>query len=232
MEHNSNADEEVIDAYRQRAPSYDLAVRMFDLFAGFGFNISEWRRRAVSELGLKAGDTVVDIGCGTGLNIPLLRRAVGSGGLIIGVDISQEMLAIARDMAEDHQWSNVQQVCVDASQFEFPPRVDAVLSTYALTLVPCCGRVVSNAAEALSPGGRLVVLDMAWPQYCPLWWRHVLFFLRSYGVSADVLKRRPWEVVQKAMEQSLRGVSLRHFWFGFFYLASGTAAQPTIPGAA
>src|SRR3972149_3511521 len=190
----------VIDAYRQRAPRYDLAVRLFDVFAWLGFNISGWRNQAVSELGLKDGDTVVDIGCGTGLNFLLLHRAAGPEGTIIGVDLSDAMLAQARHTAEANQWANVQLVCADASQFEFPPRVNAVLSTYTLTLVPDPERVVSNATVALTPGGRLVVLDMAWPRPCPPWWRHVLFFLRSYGVTAGVLRRRPWEKGQKAME--------------------------------
>jgi len=114
-------------------------------------------------------------------------------------------------------------LCADASQFEFPPRVNAVLSTYALTLIPDCGHVVSRACDALAFGGRLVVLDMAWPRHCPLWWRHVLFFLRSYGVTADVLNRRPWETVQRAMENHFINVVQRKFWFGFFYLASGVA---------
>lgn len=226
MQNASNGEQEVIDAYRQRAPRYNLTVRLFDLFAWFGFNISGWRRQAVLELGLKAGDTVVDIGCGTGLNFPLLHRAVGPQGVIVGVDISDAMLAQARRTAEANRWANVQLVSADASRFEFPPRVNAVLSTYTFTLVPDPGHVVLTAAEALSPGGRLVILDMAWPRYLPLWWRHVLFFLRSYGVTADVLRRRPWEAVQKAMQQSLRDVSRRQFWFGFFYLASGAAGKP------
>jgi len=226
MAEASNDKQQLIDAYRRRAPSYDLAVRLFDIFAWFGFNISGWRKQAVSELGLKAGDTVVDIGCGTGLNFPLLHRAVGPQGMIIGVDLSDAMLTQARHTAEANHWANVQLVCADASQFEFPPRVNAVLSTYTLTLVPDPERVVSNATAALTPGGRLVVLDMAWPRHCPLWWRHVLFFLRSYGVTAEVLRRRPWETVQKAMEERLRVVSGRQFWFGFFYLASGAAPDP------
>lgn len=83
----SNDKQEIVDAYRQRAPIYDLAVRLFDIFAWFGFNISGWRTQAVSGLGLKAGDTVVDIGCGTGLNFPLLYRAVGQQGMIMGVEL-------------------------------------------------------------------------------------------------------------------------------------------------
>lgn len=231
MANESNDRHEIIDAYRQRAPSYDLAVRLFNIFAWFGFNISGWREQAVSKLGLKRGDTVVDIGCGTGLNFPLLYRAVGPQGLIIGVDLSDAMLAQARLAAEANYWANVQLVQADASQFEFPVRVNDVLSTYALTLVPSPEGVVSNATESLPPGGRLFVLDMAWPRYCPLWCRHVLFFLRSYGVTAEVLGRRSWEAVQKAMQERLIDVSRRKFWFGFFYLASGAAPEPATGAA-
>jgi ubiquinone/menaquinone biosynthesis C-methylase UbiE len=219
----SSSTKEIIEAYRHRATKYDVAVGRFDVFARFGFSISGWRRQAISALGLKPGDTVVDVGCGTGLNFPLLYAAVTSQGRIIGVDLSDEMLAQARQVVEANQWANVELVCADAARFEFPSGVDAVLSTYTLTLVPDCGVVISNASRALAPGGRIAVLDMSWPRYWPLWWRRVLFFLRSYGVTAEVLRRRPWEVVQTSMMESFRDVSVTHFWFGFFYLACGVA---------
>ena len=143
--------------------------------------------------------------------------------MIIAVDISEAMLAQARQVIDANQWTNVQLVCADAAQFEFPSRVDAIVSAYTLTLVPDCGKVISNAFAALTPGGRLVVLDMAWPRYCPLWWRNVLFFLRTYGVTAEVLRRRPWEIVQRSMKELFQDYSQRQFWFGFFYLAYGAA---------
>jgi demethylmenaquinone methyltransferase/2-methoxy-6-polyprenyl-1,4-benzoquinol methylase len=76
----------VVETYQQRAPRYNLSVRLFDTFAWFGFDISGWRRQALSALNLKPGDTIVDIGCGTGLNFPLLYQAVTSNGKIIAVD--------------------------------------------------------------------------------------------------------------------------------------------------
>lgn len=223
MKEEINNKQGVISAYQRRASKYDLTLRLFDVFAWFGFNITGWRREAISKLRLKPGDTVVDIGCGTGLNFQLLHQAVGERGKIIGVDLSDEMLNQARQRVAANQWENVQLVCADASLFDFPESVDAVLSTYAMTLVPECGHVVINASESLSPRGRFVVLDMAWPRYCPLWWRYILFFLHSYGVSEDVLRRRPWELVQKAMEENLTDITRKSYWFGFFYLCYGVA---------
>lgn len=226
MINNPNSSrQDVVETYQHRAQKYDLTVRLFDIFAWFGFNISGWRKQAISALNLKPGDTVVDIGCGTGLNFPLLYEAVTSSGKIIGVDLSDAMLDQARQTIVANQWANIQLVCADAAQYEFPSRVDAVVSTYTLILVPDCERVVSNARAALVPGGHLVVLDMSWPKYCPLWWRHVLFFLRSYGVTADVIRRRSWEIIQRSMKNQFQDFYQRQFWFGFFYLACGTAGD-------
>jgi len=217
MEKKHTDNQDVIKSYRRRAQKYDIAVRLFDIFAWFGFSISGWRKEAIAKLNLKPGDTVIDIGCGTGLNFPFLYQAVGQKGKILGVDLSGEMLAEARQRATSNQWDNVHLVCVDATEFEFPKSVDAVFSSYAMILVPDCGQVIVNACGSLVPNGRLVVLDMAWPRYCPLWWRHILFFLRSYGVIVDVLRRRPWELVQKAMAENLVDINRKSYWFGFFY---------------
>ncbi|MFC1917578.1 class I SAM-dependent methyltransferase [Chloroflexota bacterium] len=222
VENERNSRQAVIDVYHQRARGYDFTLRIFDLFGWFGFNISAWRRQAISTLRLKPGDTVVDIGCGTGNNFPLLYQLVGPNGKIIGVDLSEAMIDQARKRVESNQWDNVELVCADAARYEFPSNVDAVVSIYALILVPDCGRFISNVFQALVPGGRVTILDMAWPQYCPLWWRYILFFLRSYGVTVGVLRRRPWEIVQKSMRELCQDFSKTRFWFGFFYLACGT----------
>jgi ubiquinone/menaquinone biosynthesis C-methylase UbiE len=214
--------EEVIHAYRERASRYDFTVRLFDAFGWFGFNISGWRREAIRTLDLKPGDMVVDVGCGTGLNFPLLHEAIGPEGKIIGVDLSDAMLGQARRRMAENEWKNIELVCADAAEFEFPDNVGGVLSTYALTLIPECKRVVYDGCRALAPGRRLVVLDMAWPADWPEWWRHVLFFLRSYGVTGEVIRRRPWEAVWTSMQQCLIDVTRNEFWMGFFYLATGT----------
>ena len=220
---SSSNKKEIGESYRQQAQNYDRAVTSFDRFARFGFNISGWRLQAISALNLQPGDTVIDIGCGTGLNFPLLHTAVTSSGQIIGVDLNQSMLNQAQQTITTNNWDNIQLTCADATQFTFPDQVDAVVSAYTLILVPDCERIISNAHAALSPGGRFAVLDMAWPAYCPLWWRHVLFFLRSYGVTSEVLQRRSWESIQQSMKSLFQDFYMRRFWFGFFYLACGIA---------
>jgi demethylmenaquinone methyltransferase/2-methoxy-6-polyprenyl-1,4-benzoquinol methylase len=215
-------DTSVIQTYRARAQRYDLTVSLFNLFGFFGFNIEAWRREAVRALHGKPGDTVVDIGCGTGLNFALLQDVIGPEGQIIGVDLSDAMLDQARRRVTEYGWKNVTLVQADAAQFEFPTYVDGIISTFALTLVPDCGRVIENGCAALASGGRIVVLDMAWPRGWPEWWRHVLFFLQSYGVTGEVIRRRPWDTVWRTMQTHLVDVARKEFWMGFFYLAAGT----------
>ncbi len=207
---------DVIDIYRKRAKGYDTSG-----IAG----LESWRREAVQMLNLKRGDLVVDIGCGTGLNFALLQEAVGPEGKIVGVDLTDAMLEQARQRAIDHGWKNVELVQSDAVQFEFPNQVDGIISAFALTFIPDCARVIHNGSQALAPGGMWVVLDMAWPAGLPLWGRRILFFLSSYGITADVVSRRPWELVHRSMKQYLADVTRKHFWLGFFYLASGRRPQ-------
>ncbi len=216
MDNSPKDQADVIDIYRKRARSYDASG-----IAG----LEAWRREVVHSLNLRRGDVVVDIGCGTGLNFALLQEAVGPEGKIIGVDLTDAMLEQARQRINDHGWKNVELVQSDAGQYEFPKQVDGVVSAFALTFIPDCARVIQHGSQALAPGRAWVVLDMAWPARLPIGARRILFFLSSYGITLDVVKRRQWELVHQAMRQYLVEVTLKHFWLGFFYLASGKRPQ-------
>ncbi len=205
--------EQVIDIYRQRAKSYDTS--------GIS-GLKPWRKEAVRTLNLNHGDLVVDVGCGTGLNFALLQEAVGPEGKIIGVDLTDAMLDQARQRVSEHGWTNVELVQSDAAQYTFPERVDGIISVFALSFIPDSAQVIQNGSKALSPGQKWVVLDMAWPDGWPLWLRHGLFFLSSWGITGAVIQRRPWKTVWQTMEQHLIDVQRKSFWMGFFYLASGT----------
>jgi ubiquinone/menaquinone biosynthesis C-methylase UbiE len=202
----------MIDTYRRRAKGYDAS--------GIGA-LQPWREKAVKQLDLQRGDVVVDVGCGTGLNFALLQAAIGPDGKIIGVDLTDAMLDQARRRVAENGWNNVTLVQSEATHYEFPTPLDGALSTFVLTFVPDCARVIENGTQALRPGRRWVVLDMAWPAGWPIWLRHLLLTLPAYGITADVIQRRPWRQIRGAMQQQLVGVVWQRFWLGFFYLASG-----------
>src|SRR6185437_4022629 len=143
--------EYLIEIYRKKARHYDITSRFYPVP---GYPHRAHRRRAVQALGLRPGDSVVEVACGTGLNFSLIEQAIGPAGRIVGVDLTDAMLAQAQRRIEARRWSNISLVQADAAEFEFPAGVDAILSTYALSQVPECGDVIARGAAALRQGGR------------------------------------------------------------------------------
>src|ERR1700722_15308858 len=152
--------EHLIETYRKKAKHYDITSRLYPVP---GYPQRAQRLRAVRALGLRAGDSVGEIARGTGLNFSLIEQAIGPDGRIVGVDLTDAMLAQAQHRIETNGWSNVSLVQADAAKFEFPTAVPGKLSTYALTQVPDGGDVIVHGAAALSRGGRWVVLDLKVP---------------------------------------------------------------------
>lgn len=213
--------ERLIETYRKKARHYDFTSR---LYPAPGYPQRSQRSRAVQALGLQAGDTVVDIACGTGLNFRLIEETIGPGGRIFGVDLTDAMLARAGDRVEAHGWSNVILMQADAAEFAFPAEVDAILSTYALTQVPECGKVVAHGAAALSGGGHWVVLDLKIPDSTPGWLSRL--GVAAVGTSAALdewIMRRPWETIRAAMQEGLADPSWTELCFGTAFLATGSS---------
>jgi demethylmenaquinone methyltransferase/2-methoxy-6-polyprenyl-1,4-benzoquinol methylase len=161
--------------------------------------------------------------CGTGLNFPLLERVVGPGGQIVGVDLTDAMLARAQDRIAKNGWSNISLVQSDAAGFDFPAEVDAILSTYALTQVPECADVIAHGAKALSGGGRWAVLDLKVPGRTPPWLAQLgTATVRPFASIDEWMMRRPWEAIRVAMQEELADVSWTELFFGTAFLAAGS----------
>ena len=140
--------EHLIETYRKKAKHYDITSQFYPVP---GYPQRAHRLRVVQALGLRPGDTVVDIACGTGLNFSLIEQAIGPDGRIVGVDLTDAMLAQAQHRIETNGWSNISLVQADAAEFDFPTEVDAILSTYALTQVPECGDVIAHGRRGPLP---------------------------------------------------------------------------------
>src|SRR6202012_5108626 len=140
----------------------------------------------------------------TGQNFPLIEQAIGPDGRIVGVDLTDAMLAQARSRIERHGWSNVSLVQADAADYAFPAEVDAILSTYALSHVPGCGDVIAHGAEALTCGGRRGGLDLKAPDNAPRLLEQLGTTCgRRLGSIDEWLARRPWGGIRAAMRDEL-----------------------------
>jgi ubiquinone/menaquinone biosynthesis C-methylase UbiE len=214
--------ERLIRMYRRKAKHFDLTSR---LYPAPGYPLRAQRLRAVHALGLRAGHTVIDIACGTGMNFPLLEEVIGPDGRIVGVDLTDAMLAQAQDRTAAHGWRNISLVQADAVDFDFPTEVDAILSTYALTQVPECAEVIAHGAAALSEGGRWVVLDLKVPDNTPAWLAQPgTALVRPFASIDEWIMRRPWEAIRRAMQKELVDLTWTELAFGTAFLAAGSRA--------
>ncbi|RJQ85061.1 MAG: methyltransferase domain-containing protein [Desulfobacteraceae bacterium] len=204
--------------YHERAQHYDLTANLYYLF---GLREFAYRKKAVQALSLKPGDTVVELGCGTGLNFHFLQKKISPHGQIIGVDLTGAMLAKARQRARRNRWNNINLVQSDAASFGFPQRVDGVLSTFALTLVPEYDRVIQNCASALPAGKRCVILDFKKPEHWPNWLIQTYARLtKPFGVTLDLAERHLCKSVRSHMDL----IDFKEFYFGAIYICVGAPA--------
>jgi arsenite methyltransferase len=110
---------------------------------------------------LHAGQTVLDLGCGAGMDAVLAARKVGPSGRVIGVDITEAMMHKARQNAEGTDLTNVEFHQGDVESLPLATRtVDVVISNGVFNLCLNKPAVVSEAFRVLRAGGRLLMADM------------------------------------------------------------------------
>ena len=220
--------ERLIATYRKKAKHYDTTSRLYPVP---GYPQKAQRVRAVQALRLRPGDRVVDVACGTGLNFSPIERAIGPEGRIVGVDLTDAMLAQAQHRIETNGWRNVSLVQADAADFDFPTKVDGIVSTYALSHVSECGDVIAHGADALSRRGRWVVLDLKAPDNAPRWLAQLgIAVARRFGSIDEWVARRPWDALRAAMEHELVDLSWTELCFGTAFLAVGSRGPRTEDG--
>jgi ubiquinone/menaquinone biosynthesis C-methylase UbiE len=132
-------------AYTQQAPQYDGRT---EIFQGY-------RDRIVAALGASPGDVVLDVGCGTGLCFDRLRAQVGTGGVVLGIDESPDMVRLARKRIADREWANVSVLRSSLDRAEIPVVADAALFCAVHDVLQSV-EALEKVFEHLRPGARVV----------------------------------------------------------------------------
>jgi ubiquinone/menaquinone biosynthesis C-methylase UbiE len=145
------------------ARRYNRIAKFIPLFDRLLFLPRDMRQRAVARLDLRRGDSVLEIGCGTGNSLAYLRDAVGPQGHVCGVDISAAMLRRARKLCEANRWRNVEVRECDGANYLGSKPLGGVLFSLSYNTMPHHRAVLRNAWDQLRPGGRLVIMDAKVP---------------------------------------------------------------------
>jgi ubiquinone/menaquinone biosynthesis C-methylase UbiE len=142
---------------------YNKISHVYDLLADR--SEAPVRRAGLELLKARAGEKVLEIGFGTGHSLVRLAKAVGQNGRVFGLDLSDQMLKLARaNLAQAGFLERARLRCGDATQMPYPDAsMDAVFMSFTLELfdTPEIPQVLRECKRVLRPGGRIVVVGMS-----------------------------------------------------------------------
>jgi demethylmenaquinone methyltransferase/2-methoxy-6-polyprenyl-1,4-benzoquinol methylase len=160
-----------------------------------------WRDRAADRAELGAGDSALDVCCGTGDLALELARRVAPGGHVIGCDFSEPMLDLSREKASERNSGGVRFEWADALSLPYDAgRFDAVTVGFGVRNLANLERGLGEMARVLRPGGRLVVLEITQPARPPLstfyslWFDRIVPLLGSFSDDVEAYSYLPESV--------------------------------------
>ncbi len=199
--------EAALERYSMRANVYDGELALFEPL----------RQEAISRLQLRKGESVLDVGCGTGLSFEPLKALVGEQGTIVGIEQCPQMLAKARERIQAHGWEGITLLSEAADEAHLRGQADAAIFhfTHDILRQP---EAIANVMRHLKPGARVVATGLQWA--APWVWPVNLFVWGAamYSVTTMDGLDKPWSV----LATFLHGTEVRATWMGSIFIATGT----------
>lgn len=210
----SNPDaQRALAKYREHASSYDAsALRTMPL-----------RYRTIWNLGLREGDAVLDVACGTGLSFAPLIEAVGARGTLVGVELSPEMAAFAQARIDRARWTNahLHVARMEDVDLRTGPRFDAAAFNFTHDVLQS-DVALANIFAACKPGARVAV---AGSKLLPWYLAPFNIYVRWNNAPYMTTQRnldRPW----RQLVRYVPDLSITPAMWGACYLAVGTYLNP------
>lgn len=202
------------DKFERMARYYDLGLALSSFFFGGERRI---RERALKHAGLREGERVLDVGCGTGTAAFLMAEHVGLNGEVIGIDLSEKMLERGKRKLAKAEMRNVTFLRANAEDIPFPDEsFDKVTFFAVLHEMNHEGRVNASkeVCRVLKPGGRVLISDLGVPE---TWMGRLLMkaVLLVEGETAKEMVRRGLDAeVREAVGKGLRVVERKSVFLG------------------
>jgi demethylmenaquinone methyltransferase/2-methoxy-6-polyprenyl-1,4-benzoquinol methylase len=192
--------------YRRRARIYDRELALFEPI----------RVDAIGALQLHQGQTVLDVGCGTGLSFDMLHGRVGRHGRIVGIEQCPEMLSIAQKRVAVHHWDNVDLIQQPAGTAPLAMQADGALFHFTHDILRD-DEALAHVMQHLKPGARVVATGLQW---APPWmWPTNGFVLMAALHSVTALEGlgKPWDKLAAYLDD----VRVETALLGGIFIASG-----------
>lgn len=196
-----------IKRYRKHANGYDATTHRMEPV----------RTQVIEALRARHGDTVLDVACGTGKSFALIQEAIGDTGLLVAIDQSPDMLAVARQRIDAAGWRNITLIEASMEQAPIPADIDAVLCCYTHDVLRSRA-ALENIFRHAKSGARIAVTGT---KLLPWWvgFLNPVVLIRSYPylTTFDGLAR-PWTL----LEDYVPNLQMRSTLWGTGYVANGT----------
>ena len=182
------------DTYNAAADCFDDSPLAF--WAKYG-------RKTVERLSLRPGSRVLDVACGTGASAIPAAEIIGTGGEVIGIDISENMIELARKKAGELNLDNTEFVLGDMSRLPYEDEsFDAVVCVFGIFFVPDMEKQVNELWRVVKPGGKLSVTTWGENFFEPVYgyWKEVIKVVRPKLFTAF----NPWDRISRP--ESLRAL--------------------------
>ena len=176
---------------------YNCIASIYDYFTVLPYQ--KIRLEAISKLHVESGDTVIDLGCGTGLNLEKLSQSVGKSGIVIAVEPSQGMLKQAKKKSESFAFNNVIFIEKSISEYlcsdEFLKHSKSklkVISVLVISVIPNWEDDMRALIKALPSGSHFLMMDLFSRK------KNLASFCIDKMAQADT-SRKSWIVLEEAL---------------------------------